>query len=412
MKILWLSHLVPYPPKGGVLQRSFNMVKEISKGNDLHLVCFVQSGMFSHVYPDMETAYSETKNALGEYCEKIEYLPIPCEESKFGKYFLALKSLVTIDPFTVNWLKSAKMHELLRKLSLEHDYDIVHFDTISLIPFLKYFPESKKVLDHHNIESHMMFRRTEEETNFLKRLYYKLEAIKLQHSERKYCSQFDLNITCSKLDSDRLLEILPNKINVIDVPNGADTEYFKANYEVDKTPASLIFAGGLNWYPNVKAIMFFVNEVWPKLKEKLPNVVFNLVGQYPTEELLNLAKVDSNFKVHGFVDDVRVVMDQSWIYVCPINDGGGTKLKILDALAMSKTIVANPISCEGIDVTDGVDVCFASTADEYTNKIVALLDDPDKCKTIGLNARKLIESKYSYKIIGENIRELYKSLLD
>ncbi len=411
MKILWLSHLIPYPPKGGVLQRSFNLVKELAEANEVHLVCFIQPALLDHIYPDIQTACNETKKHLGQYCSHIEYLPIPSDASRFGKHLLALKSLFSTDSYTVNWLKSDGMHELLAQLPDKESYDVVHYDTISLVPYLKYFPDNKRVLDHHNIESHMMFRRSYEESNLFKKAYFYLEALKIRHAERKYCKHFDLNITCSKLDTERLYELMPGTpINAVDVPNGVDVEYFKPDSSIKKIPNSLIFAGGLDWYPNVKAINFFVREVWPKLKDLVPDVTFNLIGKSPTDEMLAVARNDANFIAHGFVDDIRTYMNASWIYICPIDDGGGTKLKILDALAMSKAIIAHPIACEGIDVENGHNVLFAETPEEYINQIMLLLGDQKKCIEIGNNARKLIESKYAYSIIGNNIRLMYKSL--
>lgn len=410
MKILWLSHLIPYPPKGGVLQRSFNLVKEISHGNDVHLLSFVQKSQLEHVYPDLETAYSETKKVLGQYCSKIEYVPIPSELSQHGRKALALKSLFTIDPYTVNWLKSQKMHALIKEFANNNTYDVVHFDTISLIPYLKYFPDTKCVLDHHNIESHMMYRRASEEKNTLKKLYFYQEALKIERVEKSFCKKFALNITCSTLDTDRLLALLPD-INVTDIPNGVDTDYYSPDIHAEKQPYSLIFAGGLDWYPNVKAVMFFANEVWPKLKAQIPDVTFNLIGKSPPEQLMQLAKADPNFVIHGFVDEIRGHIDKTWIYICPIDDGGGTKLKVLDALAMSKAIVANPIACEGINVTNGKDVFYASTADEYISTIIRLFNNPDKCIEAGINGRKLIESNYSYHIIGQALRDKYTSLI-
>ncbi len=410
MNILWLSHLIPYPPKGGVLQRSYNLIKELSKDNTIDLVAFNQKNLLKHIYPSMTEAISDSKSALSSYCNKIHVFDIPCDTTTHGKKLLAAKSIFTFDPYTVNWLKSTEMDQFIYKLSNASNYDLIHFDTLSLIPYKKYFTSDICVLDHHNIESHMMFRRASTETNFIKKVYFYQEALKIQRYEKKYCPDFNLHITCSHLDSKRLQEIIP-KANIVDIPNGVDTNYFKPDDSATQTPNSLIFTGGLDWYPNKKAILFFIREVWPTLNKKVPDICVNIIGKNPPQELVALSKNDSRVKLHGFVDDIRDYMNAAQVYVCPIDDGGGTKLKILDALAMSKSIVANPVACEGIDVSNNSDVLFAQTPDDYIEKIMYLFSNPSESKRIGKNSRKLIESKYSYDIIGKNFRKLYHNLL-
>ena len=173
-------------------------------------------------------------------------------------------------------------------------------------------------------------------------------------------------------------------------------------------PASIIFAGTLSWYPNRQAVDFLAREIWPRLKAAAPKSSVDIVGANPPAELLELGRRDPDFRVHGFVDDVRTYLDRASVYVCPITDGGGTKLKILDALAMGKAIVADPIACEGIDVTDGVDVVFASRPEEYVSAIRRLFSDREERMRLGENARRLAEAKYAYSMIGEKLARLVR----
>ncbi|MDT8283261.1 MAG: hypothetical protein RQ982_10715, partial [Gammaproteobacteria bacterium] len=187
MKILWLSHLIPYPPKGGVLQRSYNLVKEISKHHELTLIAFTQSDLLKTMFPTEQDGLKESQQHLGDFCKHVEFIDIPCESSRFGKYQLALKSLFTTDPYTINWLKSDTMRSAIRNIKNTGNFDLIHFDTISLAPYIDEFPDTPKALDHHNIESHMMLRRAEQENNLLKRFYYHLEGKKLLNYEKKIC---------------------------------------------------------------------------------------------------------------------------------------------------------------------------------------------------------------------------------
>lgn len=409
MKILWLSHLIPYPPKGGVLQRSYNLVREISKHHELTLIAFTQNDLLKTMFPSIEIGIEESLEHLGEYCKDIKFIEIPCEHSRFGKYQLALKSLFTPDPYTINWLKSDEMRALINDVQNESSFDLIHFDTISLAHYIDEFAGTPKVLDHHNIESHMMLRRASQEKNLLKRFYYYLEGKKLLQYEKKICPQFDLHITCSSLDADRLNKI-DTTLDVKEIPNGVDIDYFVPQPE-NETAKHLIFAGSLSWYPNKDAMLFFAREVWPLLKEKSPGITMNVVGSSPPQELLNLASNDKNFKVHGFVDDVREYISSASIYVCPIRDGGGTKLKILDSFAMGMATVAHPIACEGIDVEEGTNVLFASTPGDFVEKISLLTADAELRKSLGEKARQTVVKKYAYTAIGENLSSEYLRII-
>ncbi len=247
----------------------------------------------------------------------------------------------------------------------------------------------------------MMLRRARIEEHPLKRLYFWQEGLRLRRYERRVCPRFDLNITCSSLDTQRLERVAPG-VAVAEVPNGVDTEYFRPNADLEHS-RSLVFAGNMSWYPNAAAMLFFADRVWPALKAKLPGVTMDVIGGSPPPRLSALAARDKEFRVRGFVPDVRPYIGRAAAYVCPIMDGGGTKLKILDALAMGKAIVAHPIACEGIDVQDGRDVIFAREPDEFVESIARLLDSPELKSQLALNARALAESSYSYSFIGRRL---------
>ena len=409
LKILWLSHLIPYPPKGGVLQRSYNLIKELAKYHDVYLLAFNQKDLIRPLFDNYEEGIKEADTELNKFCKEYNYLPIPCDETTNGKTKLALSSLFSPSSYTINWLKSSEMDLKIKEITGRINFDIVHFDTISLAPYLNNFKNVKTVLDHHNIESSMLFTRTNKENNFIKKFYFFQEAIKLRYYEKKLCKKFDLNITCSDIDLERLLKISP-QINGEVIPNGVDIEFFYPK-NVKKDKNSLIFAGGLSWYPNADAMSYFSRQIWQKLKSYNPSVVMNVVGKSPSKELVELAKIDSNFKVHGFVDDVRLYIDKAQVYVCPIRDGGGTKLKILDALAMGSAVVAHPKSVEGIEVVDGESVLLAETPEQFCTQIQKLITNEELTNKLSENGRALAVEKYSYLEIGIKLANEMEKLM-
>jgi glycosyltransferase involved in cell wall biosynthesis len=406
VKILWLSHLVPYPPKGGVLQRSYNLLRELAKYHEVDLLAFNQKPMMLTHYPDIETGIADAKAHLGEFCGRIEVLQLPVDKSRYGRHLIALKSLFT-RPYNINWLVSDEYADRLRAWLSESRYDLVHFDTISFAPYKPLLPPgTPTALDHHNIESPMLIRRAEMETNLPKKFYFWQEGVRLRHYEATHCPQFSTNITCSDLDTERLLEISPG-CDAQTIPNGVDIDYFKPGEEGDEL--RLIFVGRLNWYPNAQAVTWIAEVLWPLLKKRWPEIRFDIIGANPPAAAKELAARDPHFIVHGFVDEMRTYLARATVYVCPITDGGGTKLKMLDALAMGKAIVADPIACEGINITDGVNVLLASEPAAYVERIAEFVGSAEKRAAFGRAARKLIEDEYSYAAIGRTLAALYEN---
>ena len=196
------------------------------------------------------------------------------------------------------------------------------------------------------------------------------------------------------------------------VPNGVDISYFYPNQSVQVVKKSIVIVGGLSWYPNREAVEFFIRRIWPTLKERIPELVVDVIGRGPTTEMLRLAESDQRFRVHGFVDDVRDYLWQAQVYLCPIRTGGGTKLKILDALASGCCIIADPFSCKGINVTNGVNVMYARTPKDYVDEIIKLLEDPALEKGLKKEGPKLIRNQYSYSEIGKQYAKILETLLE
>jgi glycosyltransferase involved in cell wall biosynthesis len=297
---------------------------------------------------------------------------------------------------------------MFSEIAAREAYSLAHFDTIGLAPFRKLFRATPATLGHHNIESHMLLRRADNEQQPLKRMYFWQEGKRVQRYEAAVADSFAAHITCSDLDGERLRAIAP-QANAITIANGVDVEYFHATRNESAAPA-LIFVGSLNWYPNVDAVLFLLREIWPLAKAKVPELRLDIVGSAPPPNIIELAGTLDDVKVHGFVDDVRPLMDAASLYVCPIRDGGGTKLKILDAFAMQQCVVAHPIACEGIDVVPGRHAQFAQTPEAFATAITRLLASPGVRADMGRAARQLIVERYSFAEIGRRLCEVFEAV--
>jgi glycosyltransferase involved in cell wall biosynthesis len=407
MEILWASHIIPFPPKSGVHLRSYNLLRGLAVGHEIDLLAFIQEPWLDVFYPSRREGLEECARELGKLCRSVRFLPIDSLKRSGGKLRTAVKGLISPTSYTIRWLQSAQAHAAFAKAAQAVSYSLVHFDTIGLAPFRVHFPGTPATLGHHNIESHMLTRRAGNEHNFAKRMYYLQEGARVRRYESRVAGDFDLHITCSELDCARLRAAAPS-VHTVAVPNGVDAEYFQPAHS-DSIVPSLIFVGSLNWYPNVDAVLFLLREVWPIAKVRHPDLRFDIVGSAPPRSVLDLSARLKDVCVHGFVDDVRPLMDAATLYVCPIRDGGGTKLKLLDAFAMEKCVIAHPVACEGIDVSPGVNVQLAESAETFAEAIDRLISDPAVRLAMGRAARTLVVEQYAFSQIGRQLCSLFES---
>jgi glycosyltransferase involved in cell wall biosynthesis len=401
MNILWLSHFLPYPPKGGAFQRSHYLLREAASRHRVSLVALNQRAVLTSA-----KAVEEATQVLGGIVSDLAWFEIPADRSRFRWGLTTALSYFRPSPYDVNWLRSWPLRRHLRERAGREHFDLIHIDTLGLLPYAAELSGVPVALNHHNIESQLMERRTEREGNPLKRHYFRRETSKLQRLERKACAEVAVNLVVSELDGERLRSISPEaRIEV--VSNGVDTQYFQPNPQVVRRPGSLVFAGGMNWYPNRDAVNHFLAEIWPLLIADSPTRSVAIIGKEPPKALLDATR-DSRIRAPGFVDDVRPWLDEAAIYVCPIRDGGGTRLKILDALAMTKPVVATGLSVEGLDLVEGAHYLRAETPAEFLEQIRRLEKDPRFAAELGSAGRKLVTERYAWSVIGHALETAYR----
>jgi polysaccharide biosynthesis protein PslH len=409
MNVLWLAHAIPYPPKAGFLSRSYHLLRELARRQDVDLVAFVQEPWIRTLFPSLQEGLDESRQALEEFCRSVTFLPIDRLRPRWGKQATALRALLIGSTYTTSWLVSAAAGAAIARQLQSHSYELVHFDTIGLAPYRALTGDIPATLTHHNIESHMMKRRADNVRNLIAREYFRIEGRRLQEIETRIAPQFAAHITCSELDSQRFRRIVPGA-NVLVIPNGVDCDFFSSAGAATRAN-SVVFVGTMNWYPNIEAMEFFLRDVWPGLKERVPAAIMDIAGSNPPDSLVRLAHSLPDVQVHGYLPDIRPLIDSACVFVCPIRDGGGTKLKILDAFAMSKCVVAHPIACEGINVTDGKDVVLASSAADFIGEISRLFADDGRRAAIAAAARHLAQNQYSFQRIGEQFNSTVEELV-
>lgn len=399
MRVLFLSQIVPYPPHGGVLQRGYNLLRELGRHAEVSLLAFVHPD----VLPTPE-AVDESCRALREFCADVEVFPLWPKASRLHKLAGFALGACSSSPFSVVAHRS-RDYAARVGWHLEHrPVDLVHVDTLGLGPFVGASRSYAAVLTHHNVESVLMQRRADVETRLLVRQFLSREAHKLREAEAQMAHGFDVNIVVSAVDEAVLHDRLGDITTEV-VPNGVDIDYFTPGGP--GTGADLIYTGGMNMFANRDAVTWFLDEIWPIVSSRRPDARFFAVGQDPPADVVARASADPRIVVTNYVSDIRPFVRQSSVYVVPLRVGGGTRLKVLEAMAMGKAIAATSMAVEGLEVRDGREVRLADGPRAMAEAIAALLADPAQRAALGAAARARAESSYRWSALVPAIEALY-----
>jgi glycosyltransferase involved in cell wall biosynthesis len=193
---------------------------------------------------------------------------------------------------------------------------------------------------------------------------------------------------------------------VADIPTGVDTSYFQPRPDVSQQCYNLVFTGSMDWLPNEDAIRYFIEEIMPLIRQSVPDVTLTVVGRNPYPSLVALSKRNPSVIVTGRVDDVRPYMDRAAAYVVPIRIGGGTRLKIYEAMAMAKPIVSTTIGAEGLPVRHERELLLADTPESFAAAVVRLFTAEDFAQALGRRAAAAVVEQFGWERVAANFAEL------
>jgi glycosyltransferase involved in cell wall biosynthesis len=394
LNILFVSTKNPYPIADGHGLRTYNLLKHAAKKFNIFLLTFLQTER------DLTGL-----NHMRQFCKDVIPIPIPLKESRAKFYLTMLQSVFSLSPFVVLKYRSHQMQKYIQKIIRVNKIDIVHLDLLPLAQYCKYIRNMPTILVNHNVESILIRRRIKEE-KYPSKLFFLLEWLKLSRYESRALKGVSLTIAVSENDRIELQKRSPSaKIEVID--NGVDTEYFRddGNMEDENT---MVYVGGLNWFPNLDAINFFCSDILPLIRERVPNAKLRVVGQLPKKPWRIRHR---SVELSGFVEDDRPIISRSAVFIVPLRVGGGTRLKILNALSMGKAVVSTTIGCEGLTVTNEENILIADAPEGFANAVVFLLKSPEIRKYLGRQGRILVKNRYDWQIISSKMNNMYSEIL-
>ena len=261
------------------------------------------------------------------------------------------------------------------------------------------------VLFQHNVEAMIWKRHYEVQTTRSKKHILRGQWRKMRHFEQQACRRFDRVIAVSVEDRDQMRHDY-GVDSVFDVPTGVDTEFFRPSGKETVNPHNLVFTGSMDWLPNEDAIRYFIEQILPLIKQTIPDVTLTVVGRNPYPGLLDLSKSDKSIIVTGRVDDVRPFIERAAAYVVPLRIGGGTRLKIFEAMAMEKAIVSTTIGAEGLPVRHNEELILADTPAGFAGSVVSLLQDPSFARRIAQRAAVTVRETFGWRRVAENFASL------
>jgi len=401
MDILFLTPQLPYPPHQGTALRNWGLIAHLAPRHRVGLLSFLAPGQDPHPAPPLAAA-----------CTSIETVPQPTRPLARRLRDLALTPL----PDMALRLESPLFRARLADWLAHQPFDVVHIEGIELAPYLdlleKTTPRPLILFDDHNCE-YLLQKRAflTDLTNPLRwhgAAYSFIQWRRLQRYEAHVCRRADRVVAVSQADAAALQALLP-ELDPLVIPNGIEIAAYPPN--LPPAPgmgaAALVFTGKMDFRPNVDAVLWFARQVLPRVRQKAPQAHLWVVGQRPHRRLAPLQK-DPAVTVTGWVEDTRPYIAGAAVYVAPLRMGGGTRLKLLEAMAMGKAVVATRLGAEGFPVTNGQELLLADTPEAFADAVVALLQNPDRRTSLGQAARRFVQTGYDWPVLIPRLEVAYR----
>jgi polysaccharide biosynthesis protein PslH len=390
VRILWLKTELLHPVDKGGKIRSYNMLKEMKREHHI-----------TYLTLDDGSASSDARERADEYCHELVCIPHRLREKfSIGFYVELLLNLTSSLPYAIKKYESAAMRREIASRQDSNSFDVLVCDFLAPAPNVPLTSHIPTILFQHNVEAMIWKRHYETQTRAIQKLYLHGQWRKMQKFEREMCRRFDTVIAVSAEDRDQIRAEYGAQ-SVFDVPTGVDTDFFRPGGTESPVPNSLVFTGSMDWLPNQDAILYFAREIMPLIKQRIADVTLTIVGRNPSASLLECAKYDPSLIITGRVDDVRPYIERSAAYIVPLRIGGGTRLKIFEALAMEKPVISTSVGAEGLPITNGVDLLLADEPVQFADAVTRVLTNTAIAADLGRSGSRTVRQNYEWRQVAE-----------
>lgn len=388
-----LTPYLPFPLMSGGQTRSYNLIKNLSKKHEITL--------FSLVKDDKERKYIPE---LEKYCKKVRVFNRPAKPWTLSNI---LRTGLSTYPFLVIRNLATKENQgIIDELS-SNNYDLIHAETFYVMPHI---PKTKVpiLLVEQTIEYLVYKHYVEEQAPKLLRPLLKIDVMKLKYWETYFWKHARKVVAMS--DSDRKqMEALSPGLSIDIVPNGIDAKYFLAKKRENVNPPRVLYVGNFTWLQNIEAVEDLVTKVWPKIKREISNIKLWIVGMHMTGYIKNLQSEDID--VTEGMPDIRDAYRKSTVLVTPIKGPGGTRLKILEAMASALPVVTTTVGAEGLGVNDGNEALINGNLEGLVRSAVTVLNNSELAKKLGESGRRFVEQNYTWDVSAEKLDRIYGDIV-
>jgi len=392
MKLLWVKVDFLHPTERGGQIRTLEMLRRLHRRHEIHYVGFTQPGMEEG--PRRASEYSS-------YAYPIRHNVPPRRSLGFARQLAG--SLFSPLPLSVSRYRSREMERKVGELVAQHNFDCVVCDFV--FPAQNVPNLDRSVLFQHNVETVIWQRHSQNARNWAERAFFRGQARRMFRYENATCHKAGHIITVSDTDSQTTRELFGLSRNVSVIPTGVDCDYFAPN--ANAAPyRDLIFVGAMNWIPNIDGIRYFVEHIWPRLRLAHPGCTLGIVGRAPTPEIRRLADADPSIHVTGTVADVRPYLWGSKVSIVPLRIGGGTRLKIYEAMAAGVPVVSTAVGAEGLPVRHPDQIRLAERPENFADECSRLLADDAGRRQLGSAAREWVIAHASWEAAVERFEQI------
>lgn len=384
MQTLFLSTWFPYPPDNGSKLRVYHLLRALAQDHSVTLISFA-----------FDTAQPEPPGDLRSLCADVQIVPVnPFTANAAG----ALRTFLSARPVASRPIPA--MSRLVTDVLRSGAFDVIIASTEMMADYALMAPAGPiKVLEEHNSMTRWIRERYDGARKPLQRVRCWASWQKRRWYEARYYRHFNLITMVSEPDRAATVATLGDSAIPVEViPNGVDCQHNQPGL-AQPQPNTLVYNGALTYSANYDAMRWFLAEVYPRIKVQIPGVSLTITGATHGVDLAGLA-LDDTVRLTGFVADVRLPVAQATVCVTPIRQGGGTRLKILEAMALGTPVVATTKAAEGLEVTDGEHLLLADDPAAFAHRVLELLATPDLRQRLTANARRLVEQQYDWAAIG------------
>lgn len=391
LNILLLTPSLPYPPIWGFGIRVYQLIRELSRRHRVTLLTYGEEP-------------SDNVEAMRQVCADIQIVPVP--GSHGGKRGAQLRSLFSPSSFQTSSLSTPAMQAALTRLLQTQKFDLIQVESSQMAGF-DFGMQVPVVLDEHNLEYELLYRLYQGERSPGRRLYNWAEYVKFRREEQQCWRRAAACLLTSGREQEILRGLLPEKPTAV-VPNGVDIEFYLPS-SAPIEPDMLLFTGLMTYRPNIDGVVYFVQEILPLIHKIRPQVTLTVVGAGAATEVTALE--GPQVKIIGTVPDMRVYFSRAAAVVVPLRMGSGTRLKVLEGMAMGKPLISTSVGCEGIHVRHGEHLLVADAPQAFADSVLRVLSEPDLAASLSRQGRTLVEQEYGWASIATQLETFYAQVL-